>query len=301
MKTSTRASVLPVLLAGLIFAVRESCRPPQLKYGGVSLLDTPPSWWFPQLLSIEEAAHVTRMIYQLPPAAWGNCASLYTGWNATKVTDARLCAKLPVGEDGVMQALAQRIADIWELPQWPVFGIRRSPPGSPELPYHQDEWIAPGMPFASSYPDAVGVVYLTDVPPGTGRTTFPSTGLRVAPSAGAMFTFRLKQTKLPNGTTVPCPHAAHNVEAHPADAPHDRLVLQFSLDLELGLSGSSRRREPSSWRMVPLSTGNDATHPPQTACKGCDCAFSIVRQVRRLLFATHQVEPCEQCCDRAWS
>ena len=97
------------------------------------------------------------------------------------------------------------------------------------------------------------VLYLTDAAPEeAGHTNFPFAGaapLSVAPKAGSL----LAWMNVDEATGEENPTAEHSVGATPADAPHDRVILQFSITLRPQLKRSCPPL-PSSW---PHSKGFD--------------------------------------------
>ena len=97
------------------------------------------------------------------------------------------------------------------------------------------------------------VLYLTDAAPEeAGHTNFPYAGaapLSVAPKAGSL----LAWMNVDEATGEENSMAEHSVGATPADAPHDRVILQFSITLRPQLKRSCPPL-PSSW---PHSKGFD--------------------------------------------
>jgi len=201
-----------------------------LPIGGTAL--APRVWLTPDVLTLDEAALMRSAVLRAPAYP---CPLQEKAWPTKR------CAKVAMGT-----LLGERLAA-----SWPGLNLTSlsSVAASIDFPsddiadvsmrHHVHTDVFPERPAGSRGPDATGVLYLSEAPPGhpatlSGPTIFPRPGVRVVPRVGSLLAWA---NVLDGGE--PDPEAAHGVGPYAGSTelpPRVALHLPISFEAESGVT-----------------------------------------------------------------
>ncbi|EOD33723.1 hypothetical protein EMIHUDRAFT_447085, partial [Emiliania huxleyi CCMP1516] len=211
---------MALLLAAL--GAQPSVASPHLSNGVAQLSQAPRIWLVNDFLDKAEVSYLRGLA---DATQFGSCE------NQRVLNNGKACAQLKISSS---TPVLDRLAKLWHVDTSHVESLAavRYSPGSSPSAAHVDHY-SDGTPA-----DMTIVLYLTDAAPEeAGHTNFPYAGaapLSVAPKAGSL----LAWMNVDEATGEENPMAKHSVGATPADAPHDRVILQFSITLRPQLKRS---------------------------------------------------------------
>jgi hypothetical protein len=189
-------------------------------------LSASPNLWLTRgFLSPETVEHMRSMVPK-DEAAYSPCIGQVDQF------DSKRCTILPVRGNPLIEAALAKIEHAWDVDTTRLLAeglpIIRYLPGAPAVGKHGDE-DRHGI-----VPNATLVLYLTnsDRVEGapSGQTVFPEADVRVTPRQGSILSF---QNVDEHGARHPL--AKHTVDAVPAEAKRDRIVVQIPIAHRAGM------------------------------------------------------------------